>query len=693
MISIHRQGDLLVAGACSYEQSRWLGDQGFWFYGRNARRAMPLPVNTRYLPVSKAAQVAHLAGHPDLQWAPEALEVVQPAAQAHAASWAQDAEIMIPAPAGLQYRGYQRAGIAAALAAFQQGRRGILIGDEMGLGKTMQAIGTMAVLAPQRTLVACPASLRLNWLREIEKWLPVLRGAVHVVGEPRQPDFDSARVVICNYDKVVGSSGRAKATREALGGDWDLVVLDEAHVLKNPAAQRTQAFLGKHSRDELVSSGIAQRTKHLLCLTGTPIQNRVRESITLLRAIGAIGPGGAWPSEGRFLFRHCGAEQKRVPGPRGGRTVWTFDGSDHLDELQSTLRGSGAMVRRLKAEVATELPPKLRSVITLPCEGCDERSWDDDDGDEELDYELDALTAADFSAGVAQLIGRKVGFDRISATRAQIAARKAEAVVAHVEGLLDQVPKVLVFGHHQALLDELERAFPASIRIDGATPPSGRQALVDRFQADPSCRVAILSTHAAGVGLTLTAASTVVFAEADWNPSWCVQAEDRAHRIGQTAEQVTIQYLVLDRSLDARVVQTMIAKLDVADRALDRRKVTGEAPADAPARKADTDGKVTIVARGEAIEVDMPAERIAAVAEGLLTLAGQCDGARKEDGHGFDKLDAGSPFVQKLVAAAGAGSLTPKQAAWGLRTLRRYHRTQLTHMADRLWPTNEENAQ
>lgn len=659
---------------CSYEQSRWLGDQGWWFFGRRSKRdladklgAAGVPVNSRWLAGSRLEVVAQLLGAENVEWEDAALRMVERIAAAQEASRAVDADIDVPSPEGLEYRGYQRAGIAFALEAFSQGRRGVLIGDEMGLGKTMQGIGIAVSLQAARTLVVCPASLTRNWKREIEKWWPEAGDVAIVDGGAVDT---TARVVVMNYEKAVGRSKNAKAVREAvLATDWGLVIVDEAHMLKNPKAQRTQFYLGKFERGVLKAEGMAQRAERFVLLTGTPMPNRMREMTTLLRTIGAIGEGGPWRKETDFLFAHCGATKSFVPG-RG--TVWDFSGASKLDEFQAKLR-NGFMVRRLKADVATELPPKVRKIV--PCRMPE--GYGDD---------LHRGKAVTFDGKGMLIEGASMSFEELAAYRAALAERRQGVTIEYIQEQLEMEQQVLVFAHHQTLLDAIEAAFPASIRIDGSTPPAKRQELVDRFQSDDTVRVAVLSTHAAGVGLTLTAARTVIFAEADWNPSWCVQAEDRAHRIGQTADQVIAHYLVIEETLDARVINTMVRKLNIADRALDRQ-VEKAAPAAPKKRKARARQEpaarreVTIRTGTYVVTEDVKL----AAAEALLHLRALCDGASTRDGEGFNGRDAQSAFVQGLVADARAGVLTDKRAAWALKVLRTYRKTQLAHLADRLF--------
>ena len=211
--------------------------------------------------------------------------------------------------------------------------------------------------------------------------------------------------------------------------------------------------------------------------------------------------------------------------------------------------------------------------------------------------------------------------------------------------------------------------------INGDTPLADRQAAVDRFQTDPTCRVFIGSITAAGVGITLTASSHVVFAELDWVPGNITQAEDRAHRIGQTG-MVLVQHLVLKGSLDATMAQRLVAKQAILDAALDTQGTTDSmdsAELHTPL--------IPLAAQEEPATASVSRKRVAEDATALTPgeirhihtclqyLAGVCDGAARLDGHGYNKIDA--PIGHALAVCA---SLTPRQAALGKRFVTRYRR-------------------
>lgn len=157
--------------------------------------------------------------------------------------------------------------------------------------------------------------------------------------------------------------------------------------------------------------------------------------------------------------------------------------------------------------------------------------------------------------------------------RKQDGIDKLPLVIDHVRTCLESSDKIILFGHHLEVLEALRSEFvgQGSVVITGETSQKERQAAVDRFQTDPTCRVIVLSIRAAGVGLTLTAAAHEIFAEYDWTPAAMDQAGARAHRIGQL-RIVLEQYLVREGTIDAVITELLVKKKAVADAALDARK-------------------------------------------------------------------------------------------------------------------------
>jgi SWI/SNF-related matrix-associated actin-dependent regulator 1 of chromatin subfamily A len=610
------------------------------------------------------------------------------------ASRATDSAIEIPAPEGRAYKPFQKAGIA-----FASNRAATLIADEPGLGKTIQAIGVVNLDETcRRVLVVCPASLKLNWQRELERWLVRLMTVeVHSTkswpgGLDPSADLSANHVVIVNYEAMV------KLEPELSKVKWDLVVLDEAHYCKTPEAKRSQA-----------AYRLAMGARRRLVLTGTPILSK---PIELQPLAGMCDPDRFGdPREKRsqqrwsFLKRYCGAHQEM----RGRRLVWVFDGATHLDELQERLRSS-CMVRRLKSDVLGELSPKVRQIVPIEApEVHDAEAWAEAESEaaareewyahgeaprrrrrgfsaaelleqvEAAEAELEAARAEGdegaYRAAVKKLrYLNQVAFTEMSEYRHRLGMAKVEATVEYVRELLDGgVAKVVVFAHHRDVLEALQAELDAygPVLLYGGMAAEDKDAAVVRFQGrdgrphDPTCRVFLGQIQAAGTGLTLTVAQDVVFAELDWVPANTTQAEDRCHRITQRGS-VRVHHLVVDGTLDAHMSKSLVRKQEIADQALDLLPPDELAdPGIRPGSRARAPEARTTVRRVDA------GKRAAAI-EALRFLAARCDGAREQDGAGFSGLD--TAFGKRL---AGLADLSDAQfyAAW--RLLRKYRRTQL----------------
>jgi SWI/SNF-related matrix-associated actin-dependent regulator 1 of chromatin subfamily A len=327
------------------------------------------------------------------------------------------------------------------------------------------------------------------------------------------------------------------------------------------------------------------------------------------------------------------------------------------------------MVRRLKSEVLKELPAKRRQVICLPRNGAakavahEEEEWHRHEEElTRLQDEVDLAHAAGdddaYKKAVAALRkGYRVAFEAISRVRHETAVAKIPAVIEHVDDVLEQLPKVVLFAHHHDVVKALEEHYGAAcVVLTGETPMADRQGLVDRFQTDPTCKLFIGSITAAGVGITLTAASHVVFAELTWTPGELSQAEDRLHRIGQQ-ESVNVQHLVFDGSLDARMAQLLVEKQEIAEKALDAAYEI-----DLPV--------VPVAGRGARPPKYPPADpsQKAAALQCLRQLAGVCDGARAKDDVGFNGSDARIGH-----ALAACTQLTDGQYWLARRVLPKYH--------------------
>lgn len=597
---------------------------------------------------------AKLSGYADEELAVGLAEVLKTREEAIEASRAVDADIEIPVPEGKAYMPFQKAGIAYAMA-----RESTLIGDEMGLGKTIEAIGVIN-LDPtiKKVLVICPATLKLNWQREMEAWLTRPFRIMTVSSGDGWPNL--ADVIIINYDILAKYIDSIRAT------SFDLLIVDECHYCKNHKARRTQLVFG-HWEKEPENRIPPIEARRRLYLTGTPILNKPIELWSLVHSLDPQGIGKSWYA---FVKRYCGLIEGEY-----GKDV---SGATNLEELQERLQAA-LMIRRLKADVLTELPAKRRQIVELEPDAIEREAvaaemtaWQRAERDlEELRVNVELAKAGDsddaYKVAVDKLTeGAGAAFAEISRLRHNTAVAKAPQVIEHLRGVLESEEQVVCFAHHHDVIDAIVRAFDGQACVlDGRTKMQDRQKAVDIFQKGGR-RLFVGSISAAGLGITLTAASHAVFAELDWVPGRITQAEDRLHRIGQR-DSVLVQHLVLDGSLDARMAKVLVDKQEIVDRALDRKpEPTSPAiPSSKHGLATESITRAKIIKEAEGMDPN----KITEIHEKLRILAGVCDGARDLDGMGFSKVDARIGH-----SLAECGYLTPRQAVIGMRLAHKYRR-------------------
>lgn len=460
-----------------------------------------------------------------------------------------------PAPPGLRYRAYQVEAIC-----FARERRNVLIADQMGTGKTISTVGIINDdPSIRKVLIVCPASLKINWARELLKWL-VRREVTLGIAHPRR-GFPLSDIVIINYENLKTFHRNIHAT------EWDLIVADEAHYLKNPRARRTQEIMGYQHKDPIKRRPKLE-ARRVVFLTGTPIVNRPSELWPLLHYLDTE----EFPDRVAFLSEFCGGSNRAQNKSEIGE--------ESLHKLHDKLR-STVMIRRLKQDVLPELPPKIRQVIVLPADSvrhavaAERKRYDQVQQGLSvirMKAELAKMVQDDeiYRQAVAELKQAEfASIQQITAMRMQTAMAKIPLAADHIKYLLEHVNKVLVFAHHTAVIENLANEFgEAVVTVHGSTSLERRQRNVDRFQNDPSCRVYIGGLKASGEGITLTRAQVVCFCELGWTPSELNQCEDRSHRMGQQGN-VLVQHLVLDGSIDAMMAHRLVEKQDTINTALD----------------------------------------------------------------------------------------------------------------------------
>lgn len=413
-----------------------------------------------------------------------------------------------------------------------------MISDQMGTGKTVQSLAYLQLHVERRpAIIVCPASLKLNWEREARAWLETDDRIVVVnTGKPKPLDAD---IIIVNYDVL------KKWTQALQSVDPQIIVFDESHYIKSPKSLRSKA-----------AKELATTIPHKILLTGTPVMNRPSE---LWNQLQIIDPD-TYPDSRFFKWhlRYADAHKIWI----GRKSVYDFSGASNLEELAQSLKT--IMIRRTKAQVLAELPDKRRQTIQIPI-----------DNRKEYDtVENDFLTwiAEQKGADAAERVTHVEELAKIEALR-QVAIRgKMKQSIAWISDFLESGEKLVVFATHRATIDTLMKEFPKiAVRLDGGMGMDERQLSVDRFQNDPEIRLFVGNIQAAGVGITLTAASDVVFLELGWTPALMEQAEDRCHRIGQE-NAVNCVYLLAEKTIDASIAAMLAQKQGVIDIILQRTK-------------------------------------------------------------------------------------------------------------------------
>lgn len=486
----------------------------------------------------------------------EARDRLQPLADDYARSWADEDEREFPCPRGKAYLPYQQAGIAYAL-----DRTHCIIGDEPGLGKTIQAIGIANALGARKILVVCPASIRLNWCREIGEWSTFDREVMKVpILTGKDVDkINNADYVVISYDLL-----RNTAIHKALRAiEWDLAIFDEAHYLKSVNAKRTRAVFGGGARPvadvdgaipySFYENGLEKNIKRMVAMTGTPLPNRPRECYTLARGLDWASID--YLSEEAFLFRYNPSMEVS--------SGHNLEAKGRLPELNARLR-CNIMVRRLKKDVLPQLPDKRYEMTYVETDGSIRNVLAKE---ALIDFNPDDLFSSDFSMDGTP----------ISTLRREMGEAMVDRVVEYVKYMMDVVehPKIILYAHHKAVISALmmELANYNPVLHTGGMKTENKEESKRIFMEDTHARIFIgqLDTMEGVDGLQ-SVCSDVVFAEPAWTPGRNEQCVDRTHRIGQH-DNVVAHFLLVEGSFNEKVLNVVLSKAGDIHTVIDKKVV------------------------------------------------------------------------------------------------------------------------
>ena len=399
-----------------------------------------------------------------------------------------------------------------------------ILADDMGLGKTTSTIIASLETGAKKILIICPATLKINWKREIENYSdrPIF------ISEGKQFSTEHDFVIV-NYDIMKNFHDPKKKDESLiLMSKFDLVIIDEAHYIKNAQAQRTKLI-----------NDITKNVDRLWLLTGTPMTSRPIDYFNLLSLIDSPVAKN-WMA---YVIRYCAGFQFKV----GPRKIWNVQGASNLEELRD--RTAGLTLRRLKENVL-DLPDKIITPVYLRLKS---KVYEEVMGDYYNWYEKNPEESKSLT----------VQFTKLTKVRQIIADEKISQTIEIAENIIEQDKKVIIFCNFTDSLNKITEHFgKAAVKLDGSMSKHERQFSVDQFQENDKVKVFVGNIKAAGVGITLTSAEAVIFNDLSFLPSDHAQAEDRAYRYGQK-NNVLVYYPIFENTIEGIIYDILHNKKQV----------------------------------------------------------------------------------------------------------------------------------
>ncbi len=439
---------------------------------------------------------------------------------------------------------------------FLLSRNGCILADDMGLGKSIQSIIAALESGAKKILVVCPSSTKINWEREIN----VFCDDTAIIDGKK---WNDAKFTIINFDILKNfhtlSTGKKRKegepeevlNRELANAGFDLAIIDEAHYLKNNESIRGKVMVElstKHNIDKV------------WLLTGTPVANRPMDFFNLLKIIKSPIADN-WK---HFAVRYCDGRQFFRTLKNGQRKqIWLTDGASNLEELASKTKN--IIVRRLKTEVL-DMPDKVMTPMHHMLDKKGLKNY-------ELLWEqytekrkLEGKKTNELQKDLVELI----------LLRQFIALEAIPYTIEMVENAIEMGRKVIVFTSFTEELEIITNHFgKLAVKHNGPMTTTQKQRSVDAFQTNPKVKVFVGNIKSAGVGITLTEGTVVIFNSFDWVPGNNEQAEDRAFRIGQKND-VNVYYQLFDDTISTRMWNMLNSKKDVISTIMGDKKLTDD---------------------------------------------------------------------------------------------------------------------
>jgi SWI/SNF-related matrix-associated actin-dependent regulator 1 of chromatin subfamily A len=397
-----------------------------------------------------------------------------------------------------------------------------ILADDMGLGKTTSTVIASLESDVEKVLIICPASLKINWQREIENYtnkeISIIEGK----------KWEPADYTIINYDILKNfHDPKHPEKSDILNYGFDLVVMDEAHYIQNVKANRTK-----------IANSIVKKVGRVWLLTGTPMTSRPMNYYNLLDLVDSPVADN-WMA---YAIRYCAGYQFNV----GAKKVWNVTGSSNLEELRD--RTKPQVLRRLKEDIL-DLPEKIITPVYLRLKS--------------KEYEKLMGEYYDWYNSSEESTSLTIQFSKLMMVRQVIAEGKIKDTIELAQNIIDQGKKVIIFTNFTDTLNKLVDHFGKSaVKLDGKMSKPQRQHSVDEFQNNEKINVFVGNLKAAGVGITLTAAEAVIMNDLSFVPSDHSQAEDRAYRYGQKFS-VSVYYPIFENTIEGVIYDILSKKKNI----------------------------------------------------------------------------------------------------------------------------------
>jgi SWI/SNF-related matrix-associated actin-dependent regulator 1 of chromatin subfamily A len=407
-----------------------------------------------------------------------------------------------------------------------------ILADDMGLGKTTSAVIAALESEAKKILIVCPASLKINWEREIRNYSD--RKILIVEGRKWGSTFD---FYIINYDIIKNYHTTDKSEdsddyKLLVNAGFDLAIVDEAHYVSNNTAQRTRLL-----------NDVLEKIPKVWLLTGTPMTSRPINYFNLLKIVDSPLTLN-WQT---YVRRYCKGFQFKV----GNRRVWNTSGASNLDELREQTKSY--VLRRMKTDIL-DLPEKIVTPIFVELSS------------KMYDEEMDDFTRISNDNKDKETIS--VTLNRLMKVRQLVSYEKIPYTCEIIDRCLEQGKKVIVFTNFTMTLDMLHEKYKKnSVTLDGRMSKEKRQDAVDKFQNEKKYQIFIGNIKAAGVGITLTAAEVVIMNDLSFVPADHSQAEDRAYRYGQK-NSVLVYYPIFENTIEKIIYNILQKKKNVIDQVM-----------------------------------------------------------------------------------------------------------------------------